>query len=236
MAKKGASGMKDWLREMATGLGADVCGFAKASDFANAPAGFRPTDAWKACESVMVIGLALPMGAMVADTRLSYTRYNELMTQRIDLLALDIARQLERETGRPCVPLPSDDPYDDYDPVTHTGRGVVSMKHAAVLAGLGRLGKSTLLLNRNFGNRLTIGALLLDIPLESDARAPEVCLPGCNVCVDACPAHAIRGGVVDQMKCREVAYITNARGFSITNCRACRDVCPVRFGREGGFR
>lgn len=228
--------MKDWLREIALGLGADACGFAKVSDFADAPEGFRPADAWKACESVMVIALALPMGAMVADTRLSYTRYNSLMTQKVDLLTLDIARTLERETNRPCVPLPSDDPYDAYDPATRTGRGVISMKHAAVRAGLGRLGKSTLLLNRNFGNRLTIGALLLDIPLESDPCAPEVCLPGCNMCVEACPAHAIQDGTVVQAKCREVAYLTNARGFSVTNCRACRDVCPVRFGREGGFR
>ncbi len=234
--EKGASGMKDWLREIATGLGADVCGFAKAADFTDAPEGFRPTDCWGACVSVMVIGVALPMGAMVADTRLSYTRYNNLVTQKTDALALDIARTLERETGRPCVPLPADDPYDSYDPATRTGRGVISMKHAAVLAGLGRLGRSALLLNRNFGNRLAIGALLLDIPMESDARAPAVCLPGCNMCVDACPAHAIENGMVDQMKCRTAAYVINDRGFSITNCRVCRDVCPVRFGREGGFR
>jgi epoxyqueuosine reductase QueG len=236
MAKKGGFCMKERLRQLALGLGADASGFARASDFADAPEGFRPTDAWNACESVMVIALALPMGAMLSGTRLSYTRFNNLMTQKVDGLTLDIARAVERETGRPCVPLPSDDPYDDYDPSTRAGRGVISMKHAAVRAGLGRLGKSTLLLNRSFGNRLTIGALLLNIALESDPLAPEVCLPGCRMCVDACPAGAIVNGAVVQAKCREIAYVTNARGFSVTNCHACRDVCPVRFGREGSLR
>lgn len=85
------------------------------------------------------------------------------------------------------------------------------MKHAAVLAGLGRLGKSTLLLNRAYGNRSRSGVVLLNLPLEADPTAEEVCLPGCRLCVDGCPAGAIEDGTVVQSRCRARAYITNAR-------------------------
>lgn len=52
-----------------------------------------------------------------------YTRYNNLLIERMDALLLDVARAAEREAGVIAVPLPCDNPYDDYDPATRTGRG-----------------------------------------------------------------------------------------------------------------
>lgn len=75
---------------------------------------------------------------------------------------------LERLSGRFAVPLPADSPYEYWDAEQMEGRGLLSMKHAAVLAGLGTLGKSTLLLNEAYGNLLTLGAILTEFDLASD--------------------------------------------------------------------
>jgi epoxyqueuosine reductase QueG len=40
------------------------------------------------------------------------------------------------------------------------------MKHAAVNAGIGALGKNTLLINKKYGNRLVIGAILTTLLIK----------------------------------------------------------------------
>lgn len=223
--------MKEVLREKILALGADVCGFAEASAFTDAPEGFAPRDIFPKCNTVIALGTALPKGIFDSTSRLVYTRYNPFTREILDALLLRDARLVEEMTSARAVPLPSDAPYDEWDEESITGRGIISMKHAAVLAGLGALGKNTLLLNAKFGNRLTVGAVLTDLTLEGDEIAKSVCIPGCKRCVEACPAGAIGDGRVDQSKCRPHAYTTNARGFDITACNKCRAVCPMRYGK-----
>uniref|UniRef100_UPI004056735D hypothetical protein n=1 Tax=Acetatifactor sp. TaxID=1872090 RepID=UPI004056735D len=50
----------------------------------------------------------------------------------------------------------ADNPYEYWETETMTGKGVLSMKHAAVACGIGQIGKSSLLLNPKYGNRLTL--------------------------------------------------------------------------------
>jgi epoxyqueuosine reductase QueG len=106
------------------------------------------------------------------------------------------------------------------------------MKHAAVLAGIGCMGKNTLLMNNLYGNRLSIGALLTELDMESDLPAENICIPGCRKCLDACPTKALDGFTAKQELCRPYTYGTNARGFAVCNCNLCRTVCPRAMGNE----
>jgi len=101
------------------------------------------------------------------------------------------------------------------------------MKHAAVYAGLGSLGKSTLFLNERYGNMVTLGAVLTSLELPSDAIAESVCIENCNKCIEACPVSAIDNGKVNQKLCRENAYGKTKRGFDTVDCNKCRTVCPA---------
>lgn len=222
--------MKEAIRSFILGQGADVCGFAGIERFGEAPEGFRPTDVFPACRTVVVFGLALPAGLFESPPRLIYGHYNYASCPWVDRLAFCAAREIERLTGGRALPMPSDGPYEYWDAEEMEGRGLISMKHAAVQAGLGTLGRSTLLLNRRFGNRLTLGAVLTDCALQSDPLAESVCLPGCRRCVDGCPVQAIRDGRVIQKRCRENAYGRNARGYDTVDCNVCRAVCPMRAG------
>lgn len=224
--------MKESIRQRILSLGADVCGFADMSRFADAPDGFSPRDIWGKCQTVIAFGLALPKGLWDAPGRLIYGHFNGLSASMADQIALKGAALLEREFGAAAMPIPCDGPYEEWDAETMTGKGTLSMKHAAVACGLGQLGKSSLLLNPVYGNRLTLGLILTDLQMEADEPAPSICLPGCTRCVDACPAGAIRAdGTVEQQKCRLQTYGKNARGFDTVECRSCREVCPVRFGK-----
>ncbi len=225
--------MKEDIRELTLALGADVCGFAEIGRFEDAPEGFSPLDLYADCKTVIAFGVALPKGLSQVDPRLVYHYFNEAVVDGLlDQIALKLAKELERRFACRAVPVPCDDPYEYWDAERMEGRGLLSMKHAAVRAGLGTLGKNTLLLNKEYGNMLNIGAVLTDLALPSDPLAESVCAAGCTKCVNSCPAGAIQAGTVVQKLCREYAYAQKtAKGYGTTVCNVCRTVCPVAFGK-----
>jgi epoxyqueuosine reductase len=226
--------LKEKIRALALELGADVCGFAGIERFADAPRGFSPSDVYAECRTAIVFGVAMPKGLLKVDPRLIYNYFNEAVIDgEIDRISFRLAREIERRFGCAAVPVPCDAPYEYWDAEQMEGRGLLSMKHAAVCAGLGALGKNTLLLNGTFGNMLNIGAVLTDAALPSDPPQESICIQSCTKCVDGCPAGAIRNGVVVQKLCREHTYgRKTARGYDTTECNLCRAVCPVAFGKS----
>lgn len=105
------------------------------------------------------------------------------------------------------------------------------------LAGLGWIGKHSLLLNRNFGSWFFIGVIITDLELKPDRPANDYC-GNCTRCIDACPTRAILPGkVVDASRCISYLTIENRedrlpeefRGKMqnrIFGCDLCQDVCP----------
>ncbi len=223
--------MEKYIKDLVLDLGADVCGIANIERFHEAPIGFHPKDIFPGCKSVIVFGFALPKGLLSVNPQIIYGHFNENSCVEVDSIAFKAAKELERLYQGRAIPIPSNVPYEYWDVELLEGRGLLSMKHAAVLAGLGTLGKSTLLLNENYGNLLAIGAVLTELDLASDPMAESICIKECNLCLKNCPAQALDGVSADQKKCRPNTYGKNARGFDVVNCNQCRSVCPMRFGR-----
>ncbi len=217
------------VKQIFLNLGADVCGIAGIDRFANAPAGFHPSDIYKECRSVIVFAKRMPRGLASVNPRIVYNHANDLNILEVDRIAYQASGALE-ESGCVAIPLPCDSPYDYWEEDTLHGKGILSMRHAAALAGLGSFGKNTLLINRKYGNFISIGCVLTNLDLASDPLEEELCLKNCRLCMDNCPACALNGQTVDQKLCRTYTYSTNGRGFSIVNCNICRTVCPMSLG------
>jgi len=222
--------LKETIRRLILGLGADVCGFSDISRFAGAPEGFHPTDIFKSCRSVIVLGTALPKSLYDVAPRFVYGHFNSASIAETDRIAFAAAKRIEEQFGAHAVPVPCDGPYEYWDEANMEGRGLISMKHAAVCAGIGTIGKSTLLLNAEFGSRLTIGAVLTDIEIESDAPAKNICIENCRLCIESCPSGALDGVSANQKKCRKNTYGRTPRGFETVDCNICRTVCPMKYG------
>ncbi len=129
-----------------------------------------------------------------------------------------------------AVPIPSE-PYEHWDEEKQEGRGLMSLKHIGYLAGLGVLGRNTLLTNDQYGNLITLGAVLVDIPLQEDPIAEySFCGDGCEICLNNCPAGALEGITVNQKKCREGSQLVTKKGYFLYTCNLCRESCPSRTG------
>lgn len=217
------------IKSIAFDLGADLCGVAPVDRFSSAPKGFKPNDISKDCQSVLVFAKRLPISSLFAESCIPYTYINQLITQEVDMLTLNLSRKLEA-LGFENVPVPSDDPSEYWEADRSYARGILSLRHAGYLAGLGVLGKNTLLINEDLGNMIQLGAILMNENLEGDPIVDYEPCGKCELCIQSCPQSALDGLTVDQQACRPRSNYKNERGFVLKKCWECRKICPNHAG------
>lgn len=166
-------------------------------------------------------GFAHPIAAMGRISR--YARgpdYHEVLRQRLKLLLAWVRERFPDCRGRAVV---------DTAPLLE--------RDFARRAGLGWIGKNTMLINKRRGSYFFLGGLLLDIDLQPDEpHAADHC-GACTACLEACPTGAFVGpGWLDARKC--ISYLTielrspmptelrRGVGEWIFGCDVCQEVCP----------
>lgn len=224
------------IKKKAIQKGADICGVAPLSRFEDAPKGFHPRDIYPGCRSVVVFASHFPLGTLQAKTNSPYTLVRNMMVEKLDRISFHLADELEKN-GITSVPIPSAEPYDYWDSGRNHGRGILSLKHAGSLAGLGLIGKNTLLVNDRYGNMIWLGAVLVSAELEPDPIAAyEGCIKKCTVCIDSCPQNALDGTTINQELCRERSISYTDGGGWVLSCNICRKTCPNHDGIKGKAR
>jgi epoxyqueuosine reductase len=104
-------------------------------------------------------------------------------------------------------------------------------------AGLGWIGKNSLLLNKKVGSFFFLAELIIDLEATPDFPLAKDYCGTCTACIDACPTDAIvQPEVIDASKC--ISYLTIELKEAIPNdfagkmenwvfgCDICQDVCP----------
>ncbi|MBR6651550.1 MAG: epoxyqueuosine reductase, partial [Anaerotignum sp.] len=123
-----------------------------------------------------------------------------------------------------------------WDKATHST--TLPHKTVATKAGLGWIGKSCILVTKDFGGAFRMSVVLTDAPLPADEPITESQCGGCTKCVDACPAQCLkntlwkagmaREEIADVFACDETMRknMMERHGYEMTICGKCFAVCP----------
>lgn len=117
------------IKNMAYRRGADLCGIASVERFRNAPKGFNPLDIYSKCRSVIVFARRIPHESLYAENCVPYTHINTIALREVDSLAYALSLELH-DAGIGNVIIPSDDPYEYWEPENSYGRAILSLRHA----------------------------------------------------------------------------------------------------------
>ncbi len=165
-------------------------------------------DLWRVARHPANLAKQLIKGALTDyNHRFHYAEHLEHINRRADQLTYVLGAALERQGHRV---LPVDSCKRHYFPLSN----FVSLKHAAAMAGLGRLGEHHQLMVPRHGPRVWLGGLLTTAALPPAREPPlqDPC-PDCRRCVEACALARRAGGFT---------FPTHA----CTVCSACTAACP----------
>lgn len=146
--------------------------------------------------------------------------YHKVMKKRLRTLCDELSLRFPTERFRACV---------DTAPLLE--------REFAAVAGLGAIGKNTMLIEPGAGSYLLLGEVVttLDLQPTDSTRDVDPC-GSCTRCIEACPTDAISPWRVDATRC--ISYLTIEHrslidealheeiGDWIFGCDICQEVCP----------
>lgn len=159
----------------------------------------------------------------------AYFQHYRAANALLDQIAFRLSNEIER-LGYRAFPIAASQSLGKNNPYN----GVFPHKTAAVLCGLGFVGKSGLFLSAEYGSKVRLTTVLTDMPLKADRPVIENGCGDCKLCMRACPAGAIYGQLpttdgsrnFDPEKCSRYMkehFQDIGRG---SVCGVCIKVCP----------
>ncbi len=206
--------------------GASLVGFADIREFAPWP---------RAISIALALDPVILEGVKNGPTPEYYKEYLRANTTLNEIAQRTVRLLLRGGYGAEAFPATIVDSDPEYE---QTLRAAFQHKTAATRAGLGSIGKSGLLITPDFGPRVRLVTVFTDSPFPTGQPILEGRCGGCRLCVEACPAGAIRGPewragmareeLLDAHACnREAKRLLEERvGADEAVCGICVAICP----------
>lgn len=129
-----------------------------------------------------------------------------------------------RQKGYPSLPLPAVGPSEQ-----RFLTALLPYKHVARLAGLGTIGRHSLLITPKFGPRVRLACLLTEAPLEFSPMTEKEYCTNYDACIRACPVEAIQVPKVGEAYSINKYACRTYRQAGLT-CSVCMKACDETLG------
>ena len=191
--------MKKRIKEFALNLGVDDVGIAAVADY-QSPRSPKLDTIFPEVKSIIVMAYKEPSSCESSNMQVA-------MSGRMDVMAYSrscnyrMVRFIEKEFGVKAMAAPASYPLE-MSLETMGSIGDVSLRHAAIAAGLGVFGRHNLVIHPKLGSRVVFTALLNGLAMPSDAPCMDELCINCDICVEECPAGALNvENKTDMLKC-----------------------------------
>lgn len=207
--------------------GANMVGFA---DVTNLPT--EITDGYSRAVCIAAaLNPAIVSGISNGPTREYFNEYKRL-NNMLNNLCERIVRMLINDGHKVRAITTTTDKFD-----LNTLSTPFQHKTVATLAGLGWIGKSALLITKQYGPAVRLATVLTNAEFEVGQPINQSSCGSCRKCMEACPAGAITGenwklgttrdSIYNAFDCRQTAMILAKRQeIEATICGICINVCP----------
>lgn len=188
------------IKAAAIANGASLVGVAAIESIPPCTPPLPATRVMPEARSMVVFAIPMLRGSIESKSLYSAMISTHATYKESEILALRLGRLLEERGHRAAVIVPAS-PIE-MSSETRGLLGDISLRHAAVGAGLGVIGKNRLLLTSKWGPRVRLGAVVTDAPLAADQPLQEQLCDDCDMCVQSCPAQALNTNTLkDAVKC-----------------------------------
>ena len=188
------------IKRLAIANGAALVGIAAIESIPPCTPPLPMTKVMPEARRVVVFAIPMLRGSIESPSLFSAMISTHATYKEEEILELRLGRLLEENGFRAAMIVPAS-PIE-MSQETKGLLGDISLRHAAVGAGLGTIGKSRLLLTHQYGPRVRLGAVVTDAPLEADQPTEEQACDDCDLCVESCPAQALNTHTLkDAVKC-----------------------------------
>ena len=213
------------IKEKAQQLGAAVCGIGQVYEEADPQR--DPRSILPGAKCIIGFGFPVPKGLYKAmeqgNQRYGYTTLGVkyIDEEMAEIFLLKIGGMIENEGYDACLQkaIPNlrikgdkttnPEVVDTYElihaeavaPGKPAPDVIIDFGKAAKACGIGEMGRSGKIVNRQYGPFMRYCFIITDAPLQTDAALQEPICDGCGACQEACPGKAISENGLDTWQC-----------------------------------
>jgi epoxyqueuosine reductase len=212
----------------------DAVGVASVADTVGTPLYDSAISLLPGARSIVVLGMEIfheVVDLVEPDKEVGEAAARDLYGPHLDYLNGRLNRgiyelaKVYRSSGYRALPLPSQGTPTD----ARFQRGILSFKHAAEFAGLGRIGQNSLLVTPKFGPRMRLACLLTDAEIPASQPLAANPCDGCGRCIEQCPAQALTvPSAGHPYAINKFACASFRQGSG--SCSTCISSCPIGRG------
>jgi len=191
--------MKDLIKNFAKDVGVDDIGFASIENY-NSPNTPPIKEIYSKAKIIIVLAFQQLDNCENENIQIA-SAGSKILSDFADSSTYKIARFLKQEFKATVISIPRMTPVNR-DIKTGLLFADVSLRHAAVAAGLGCFGKHNLVIHPVMGTKVVFTAIITNLYIEPDSPIEEDLCIDCDICLNQCPVNVLdEENRTDVMKC-----------------------------------